>query len=272
MSYIVGVVIGLVLGLTGAGGSVLAVPMLMGLLALPAQQAMGISLGAVCISALYGVLIRLKNAEIQWLPAWIFAVVGALFSPLGVQLNQMLDEQFLMLGFSLLVLVVASKLWRDARVKPQLAQSVRAQFKTEQPEVRQAVCRKYPDKAFTMRAPCALAMLIGAALTGVLSGLFGVGGGFLIVPILLFLTQIAMYQAVATSLLVISIVSLSGFVSFLLGGVLQDYVLLGEVALGGVIGMSIGLFTSRRVAGPRLQQFFAGMMFLIAGFIIWQNR
>ena len=81
MAIIVGCIIGLVLGLTGAGGSIFAVPLLIILLSLPAQQAIGLSLGAVALSSLLGVFTKIKSGDIQWLPAMVYSVIGSLVAP-----------------------------------------------------------------------------------------------------------------------------------------------------------------------------------------------
>jgi hypothetical protein len=107
-------------------------------------------------------------------------------------------------------------------------------------------------------------MSAGALLTGLLSGLFGVGGGFIIVPTLLFLTGISIRQAVATSLVVISAVGTSGFLSFLLGGGSPGTQILAQVAGGSVVGMLVGIVLSKRLSGPTLQKIFAALMLTVA--------
>ena len=90
--WLVGTVIGLVLGLTGAGGSVLAVPLLMILLSLPMQKAAGLALGAVASSALFGVVTRARDPDVRWLPALTFAAFGVVTAPVGVFINQYIPE------------------------------------------------------------------------------------------------------------------------------------------------------------------------------------
>ncbi len=269
MVLLIGLIIGAILGLTGAGGSVFAVPLLLIVLDLPIQQAIGLSLGAVAISAFFGTLTRLHSKEIQWLPALVYGVIGSLFSPLGNLLNQHLNELFLLSGFSLLVFLVAGRMWQQAQAIPAHSTVIRARSDNNQSE-QEAICRINHGKQFRFGLPCILGVSGGASLTGFLSGLFGVGGGFLIVPTLLFLTGIGIKQAVATSLVVITTISTAGFVSFVTAYPDFDISLLGMLALGGVVGMMLGSFTGQYLAGPTLQKLFSVLMvFMAIGTLIY---
>jgi uncharacterized membrane protein YfcA len=106
--------------------------------------------------------------------------------------------------------------------------------------------------------------VIGGGLVGVLSGLFGVGGGFLIVPLMLMLSPISMAQAVSTSLVIIAVVSSSGFISHLLMSPTTDWHLLGLVATGGVLGMMIGQAVSHKIANALLQKAFAVSLLIVS--------
>lgn len=263
MALLVGLIIGAILGLTGAGGSVFAVPLLLILLELPAQDAIGLSLGAVAISALFGTLTRLKSKEIQWLPALTYGVIGSLFSPLGNWLGQYLSDALLLSGFSVLVLLVATRMWVQAKQSPDETKILRARMdSTQSDEV--ALCRINQNKVFKIGLPCVLGISGGAALTGFLSGLFGVGGGFLIVPTLIFLTGIGIKQAVATSLLIITTISAAGFVSYIGTSAEIDFILLGMLSAGGILGMIFGAAVGKRLAGPILQKLFSVLMVLMA--------
>jgi uncharacterized membrane protein YfcA len=110
-------------------------------------------------------------------------------------------------------------------------------------------------------------MLTGSA-TGLLSGLFGVGGGFLIVPALVLVASLPMRRAVATSLWVIAIISAIGLFSHVIAGHRLDVSIAGGFVLGGLAGMVIGIAVGRRIAGPVLQKLFAGMIMAVAGFML----
>jgi uncharacterized membrane protein YfcA len=270
MTLLVGCIIGLILGLTGAGGSVFAVPLLIGVVGLQPSQAIGISLGAVGAGALFGVLARWRSDEIQWLPAAVYATLGALATPFGIWLNHRSDERWLMLGFAALVSVIAARLWLQARRQPAETRAVRASVTDDSAESG-AVCRMINNEPFRIGLPCIAGMSGGALLTGLLSGLFGVGGGFIIVPTLMFLTGINIRQAVATSLVVISVIGISGFASFIYSGNSPGTALLLQVAAGSILGMIAGILLSRKISGPMLQQVFAVLMLAIAAITIVTN-
>jgi len=263
MTLLVGCIIGLVLGLTGAGGSVFAVPLLIWAVGLEPSQAIGISLGAVAAGALFGVLARLRSDEIQWLPAVVYATLGALATPVGTWLNHRSDERWLMVGFGILVTIIAARLWHQARQRPDETLAVRGSLQDDAASSG-AVCRMINNEPFKIGLPCIAGMSGGALLTGILAGLFGVGGGFIIVPTLLFLTGISIRQAVATSLVVISVIGTSGFASFIYSGGNPGTGLLLQIAGGSILGMTGGILLSRKIRGPVLQQVFAVLMLCIA--------
>ncbi len=262
MEIIVGCVIGIVLGLTGAGGSVFAVPLLVIFLDLPMTQAAGLSLGAVSASAILGVLMKLRSGDVQWLPAIVFACLGSLATPLGAWLGRLLNDMFLLVSFGVLVFIIAYRMWRQASESPEEARVVRAGKSVAQASSG-AVCAMNQNREFKIGLPCVMGLSGGALSTGLLSGLFGVGGGFLIVPVLLRLTQISMQQAVASSLVVISIVGSVGFANFVWVNNSIDELTLVKLIFGGLAGMSVGIFVSQFIAGPNLQKGFAVLMVII---------
>ena len=106
MSVLIGLVIGLVLGLTGAGGSIFAVPLLMLLLGLPINDAIGIALGAVAVSAFIGTLSNWRAQYILWVPAIALGLGGALVAPIGKNLGAQLPPLVLLVGFCALALLL----------------------------------------------------------------------------------------------------------------------------------------------------------------------
>lgn len=273
MIFIIGIVIGLLLGLTGAGGSVFAVPLLVLLGGLPVAQALGLSLGAVAATTLYASVINLGNKNILWAPAIILALSGALTAPVGQSLGRQLPERGLLMGFSALAIIIAWSMWRSARSHPQDARLVRSGDLGTHISDTGFICPTSPKGQFSLRPRCLSALLLGGLLIGLLSGLFGVGGGFLIVPLLLFLGRVSMVQAISSSLLIIAVISSAGFITHLLlnyqalqehAGAASDWTTFGLIVSGGVIGMFAGQRLSGYIASAILQQIFAVCLLAIS--------
>jgi len=256
MSVAIGLVIGLILGLTGAGGSIFAVPLLMLLLGLPINDAIGIALGAVAVSALIGTLSNWRAQYILWVPALSLCLGGALVAPIGKYFGTQLPPTLLLIGFCLLAFIIAGIMWRQAAISPERTNVVRSGHIAEN-DLIQPICRFSPDDQFDTSPKCIAALICCGLVVGLLSGLFGVGGGFLIVPALLFITQVSMRQAVATSLLIICVVGGTGFASFVASNDSVDWLLLAQVCSGGLLGMLGGRLVADKIAGAQLQRVFA---------------
>jgi uncharacterized membrane protein YfcA len=248
LSLIFGTLIGFALGLTGGGGSIFAVPMLVYGLAVPPREAIGISLAAVGLTALIGGLGRLWAGEVNLAVGLLFALAGMLGAPVGTAVNGYLPEWLLLGLFAGLMVVVAGRMWRKAG---QAARSLTPDAGTSDMNVRHLA-----------------ALGVVGFVTGVLSGLFGVGGGFLIVPGLVLAGKLPVHRAVATSLLVIALISASGLASYLLAGRHLGFELTILFVAGGAVGMLLGTRLSRRLSGPRLQRLFAVVMVAVAVFVI----
>ncbi|WP_323846812.1 sulfite exporter TauE/SafE family protein [Microbulbifer magnicolonia] len=238
----VGLVVGMVLGLTGAGGSIFAVPLYIVLLGLPINDAMGMSLGAVSAAALTGVLLRNRSRDLAWRPGLLLAVSGMPAAPVGRWLGAQIDAKLLLSGFALLAISLAVRMWQQAgrhRYAP--------------------VANALPANGSSSGA-----LLLAGAAAGLLSGLFGVGGGFLIVPLLTLHLGMEARSAVGTSLVVIALVSAAGFAFHLLAVADVPLQTLGYSSLGAVTGIVAGTLLARGISGPRLQKLFAisvvGMM------------
>ncbi|MCY1293387.1 Sulfite exporter TauE/SafE [compost metagenome] len=225
----VGAVLGLLLGLTGAGGSLVALPLLLSL-HLPLRDAIGVSLGAVALTALIGAVPRARQGQVAWLPVLLLSLSGLPGNALGQWLGRFVPEAVLVLGFCALVLWSAWRMWRNAQL----------------PRAGAGPLRSGP--------------LVGIGFgVGVLSGVMGVGGGFLIVPALLWFTPLSMLAATATSMAVIALVSGGGFLIYL-AGAQPSLQLLGGLAAGGAFGVLAGNQLALRLGGPLLQRIFAVLL------------
>lgn len=261
----IGVLIGAVLGLTGAGGSVLAVPLLLLLLHLDPASATGLALGVVAVSSLYGSIRRIRHREILWVPALLFGLTGVLFAPVGRVLSTQVPPQVLLVSFAALSVIIAARmLWQSIR-QPEQSVVVRAGAASGATEP--LLCRFSETRKFDMRFRCIAGLTLGGLLAGLLSGFFGVGGGFMIVPFLNQLNSVSMRNAVATSLVIIAGISASGFFAHVLTQAIawQQLILL---SIGGIGGMILGSVLARRIAGVNLQRIFAVTILVMAGLMV----
>jgi uncharacterized protein len=254
-----GAVVGLALGLTGGGGSIFAVPLLVYVLKVPPDQAMPISLVAVSVSAFVGGAQSIRRGLALWQPTIIFALGGILGAPVGILAAKRLSEPWIVGGFAVLAITVGSLMWRAAQVFPAQAAAVRARVDDT---AGGPICVLASDGQLRFTAPCAAALALIGLGTGFLSGMFGIGGGFLIVPALVLITRMGVHRAVATSLIIIAAIGTSGAVSALLHGSIRWPVLL-PFAVGGTVAMIGGRLLAERLAGPRLQKLFATAILVV---------
>jgi hypothetical protein len=261
----IGILIGAVLGLTGAGGSVLAVPLLIVFLKLDPVSATGLALGVVAISSVYGSIQRIRQGEILWIPAGLFGLSGALFAPPGRLLAGQLPPDWLLAGFALLSTIIAIRMFWQSFQDSEMAKVVRAASGSG--TLDPLLCRFSDSGHFDWRLRCMAGLAGGGVITGLLSGLFGVGGGFLIVPFLNQLNGVSMRHAVATSLVIIAAISGSGFVTHISTHSV-DWTQLAQLAVGGVAGMALGSLLARWLAGVHLQRLFAVTIVIMAA-IVW---
>lgn len=265
IALLLGIGVGLVLGLTGAGGSILAVPLLMLGLGWSLPQAAPVALIAVATAALFGTWAAWRHSYVRWRAALVMGALGLLTAPLGLSLAQRLPLDGLGALFALLLLVVAARLWRQARIAPGETRIVRAGVKGDELPARGPVCRLNPlSGRLVWTRPCALVLALSGAVTGLLSGLLGVGGGFVIVPALRAATELSMQSAVATSLMAIAVISTGTLAIAALQGAALPVAVAAPFAAGALGGMAAGRALAPRIAGPRLQQGFAVFMGLTA--------
>ncbi len=257
-----GIVVGLALGLTGGGGSNFAVPLLIFAVGLTPSQAIPASLAAVAVIAAAGAVHAIKSQLVFWQPTIVFALASMLGAPLGLKLAQGVDSRVIVIGFAVLALLVGASMWWRALFHPDQSSVVRAQPE-RMPDDSGLVCRLAQDGQLRFSAPCSIALAAAGILTGLLAGFFGVGGGFIIVPALMFITRMGIHGAVATSLVVIALTGLTGAAYAAAQGSIVWMVLLPFMG-GGLLGMLIGRNTAHLIAGPRLQKFFAVTVVLMA--------
>ena len=271
LTVIFGAIVGLSLGLTGGGGSIIAVPLLVYGLAIPPRQAVGISLAAVGATALVGAVHRLWHGEVEVRTGLIFTVAGMLGAPVGAYVGHRVPEGMLLLAFTALMLWVATMMWGKASRRPEEAAVVRAPGGRRPGDDGGPACRRNPAGRLRMTSRCAKVMALAGVATGVLSGLFGVGGGFVVVPALVLFSGMGIHRAVATSLLVIALVSAAGVASKVLAGEALPAGVTGLFVVGGIVGLGLGTVLARTLSPVKLQKAFAAIIVVVAVFVIVKN-
>ncbi len=265
LAILFGCVVGFALGLTGGGGGVFAVPLLIYGLGVAPREAVGISLAAVGGTALFGALPRLLHRDVEIGTGLLFAIAGMFGAPLGSYLSTLIPETILLLMFGCLMLIVAWRMWSKAR-NPQLVSGVC--ITKGEPNENGNTCQRSPDGTLRLTSKCALLLALIGFITGILSGMFGVGGGFVIVPALVLFSGMEIHRAVGTSLLVIFLISISGVSSYLLAGRELSFETTAQFLVGGLAGVWLGSIVSKRLKGPTLQKVFAFAVVAVAAFVI----
>lgn len=248
-----GLAIGLSLGALGGGGSILTVPVLVYVLGESTHAATGASLIVVGISALAGLITHARAGHVAWIPGITFGLLGGAGSLVGTHLSKSVDQHVLLTGFAALMLGAAAVMLLRQR--------------------RRGDNNKAPNAGCVLWSRCwalrALKVLVAASVVGLLTGFFGVGGGFIAVPALTIALGFAMPQAVGTSLVVIAINS-----AVALGaraGTSFDPAVLVPFTAAAIAGTFGGTLVSNRVPASRLTQGFAVLLIGVAGYVASQN-
>ena len=245
-----GAIIGGVLALTGAGGGILAIPLLVFGLHLPVQQAAPVGLLAVGLAAALGAALGLRQHIVRYRAAALIGAAGMLMAPLGVLLAQRLPNRPLLAVFAVLLAYTAWRMLRPASLAAQSPLAVPCHV-------------SHADQRLTWTRPCARALAGTGLASGLLSGLLGVGGGFVIVPALRHYTDLDMRSVQVTSLAVIALVSISGVAAAAWHGSLP-WDVARPFALGAVWALLLGRQIANKLNTERLQQAFAWFALLIA--------
>ena len=250
LAILCGVLVGFTLGLIGGGGSIMATPLLLYVVGLRPHVAIGTGALAVSVNAFVNFAGHAWSRNVQWRPAILFAVFGVVGAAIGSSLGKTFDGQQLLFLFAVLMVAVGVLILR-------------------RPAGRQAVGGTL-EKRLTTGALARIA--IAALLVGMLSGFFGIGGGFLIVPGLLFSTGMPMIFAVGSSLLAVGSFGLTTAINYAMSGLVDwrvaaEYI--GGGILGGFLGMRLSIYLAPRRAA--LNKTFAGFVFIVAAYMLYRN-
>lgn len=230
-----GLALGLLLGMLGGGGGIIAVPVLLAL-GLPYAAATTTSLVVVFIGALAGLAIHARSGRVDWRVGATFGLVGSVGAVLGSRASTVVDTRLQLVGFVVLLLLAAFAMLRR-RPGPQVEDSV----------------------ATTMRWGRVVLLATGV---GLITGFFGVGGGFIAVPALVLAVGMPMRRASATALLVIAI---NTAVAFLAHGTAHlDLHLTAVIAAATATGAVVGALLQSRVNAAALQRAFGVLLLAVA--------
>lgn len=246
VSLALGLVIGALLGLLGGGGSILAVPALVYGVGQSLSVAVPTSLLVVGISSATAVLSRLR--QVQWRLAAIFGATGAAAAFAGTAFNRLLDPSIVLLGFAAVMVIAAVRMLRSSD------------------EVGGSCA--LPGGGVNWRS-CLPKAAASGVVVGFLTGLFGVGGGFLIIPALTLLLGLPMLTATATSLVVIVINSAAGFTAHL-GAATLDITTAVAFAGAAVVGSLFAGRLAPRLPGQKLRRWFAYLVLVVAAYVAIQ--
>jgi len=250
ISLLLGSLTGIVLALTGAGGTIIAVPLLIFGLHLTIAEAAPVALLAVSVSAAVGALFALMQGKVRYRAAGFVAVIGAMVSPFGVWLAQKLPNAPLTLLFAVVLTIVAVNMLRQTHLHGEEAMQASG-LRASTPCLLETA-----EGRLKWTWSCARALALAGALAGFLSGLLGVGGGFVIVPALKKVTNFHMQSILATSLAIVALISAMGVTSAaFMGG--MDWSIALPFTAGALAGMLVGRIFASRLAGAKLQQGFA---------------
>jgi uncharacterized membrane protein YfcA len=248
LAVVSGSMVGFVLGLVGGGGSILAVPLLVYVVGVPSPHvAIGTSAIAVAASAAANLVGHAREQTVKWPCAITFAIAGVIGAASGAQLGKIVDGGRLLTLFGVLMVMVGVLMLRPRKNGGN------------------------PDVKLTRETiPRMLPMLIGIGLAvGALSGFFGIGGGFLIVPGLIGATAMPLINAIGSSLVSVTAFGLTTAASYAWSG-LVDWRLAGLFVVGGALGGLLGIRLARHLAGHKhaLTRIFSGIVIAVGLYVV----
>jgi len=238
-----GMLVGISLGLTGGGGSILAVPLLFFGLGLPLRAAVAVSLAVVGLTAFYGAVLQNRSGNVLWRAGAILGLGGILAAPLGAAVGRQMSDTLTLFLFSLLMLFIGVSMLR----KGSDADTILARF----------ACERTPEGLPKFSPLCAGKLVVSGLLVGILSGIFGVGGGFLVVPAILITAAVSIERALATSLVAIALTSASALAANAAALIEVGWLVPACFLAGSITGLTLGSSWKKKLSGTILRRGFA---------------
>lgn len=246
LALISGGLVGFTLGLIGGGGSILAVPLLIYVVGIhDTHVVIGTTALAVAVNAFTNLIPHWRAGHVRWKVAIAFAIPGAVGAVFGSMIGKIVDGKALLFLFAILMLVIAVKMLRT----------------------------KQSDSNHNVGHGMNLRRVLGTgAATGIVSGFFGIGGGFLIVPGLMFATGMAMIEAIGSSLFSVGTFGLTTAVSYAISGLI-DWWVVALYVFGGIVGGVGGTLLSSHIGKNKrtLQVVFSMIIIVVAIYMLYDN-
>lgn len=255
ISCCLGLLVGLLTAVTGAGGSIVSLPMLVFVFNLNMVAAAAISLLGVMLSSSVAAVLGLRAGLVRYKATALLAICGIMIAPVGVWCAHKLPNQLLSVLFILTMLAVAFRSFLSS-----------AQQSHEMPKDKSATstCELNPATSKLLwTKSCAQRLVITGGLAGFLSGLLGLGGGFIIVPALYKVSNLESRMIIATSLAVVAIISATSMITYAAQTSINWSIALPFV-VGTLIGMLTGRLPSHKIPGQISQRIFAIFTLFIA--------
>lgn len=246
---IAGLITGLLLGVFGSGGSIITMPALLYLLNIEAKSAIAMSLGIVAVTATITALDNWRRGNVNLKVTAIFGIFGIVGTYAGALLGVITPVLIQLILFAVVMYLAA---WR--MLKPKAAILVGAALLDD--------CEKGDSET-----PHYGHIALHGIGVGILTGIVGVGGGFLIVPALVLLSGLSMKRAVGTSLSVVALKSFAGFIGYA-GAVEVDYPLMAVFSVIAIIGSFAGSILAHRLPAEQLKKSFGVFLLLVASYIL----
>ncbi|MBM7824584.1 putative membrane protein YfcA [Arcanobacterium pluranimalium] len=249
IACLMGICVGSVVGALGAGGGILAIPFLVFVLNQSPHDAAAASLVIVGFSSLVSLVLRRR--QVQWHQGFLFAVLSMVGAVAGARLNVLVAPHYLMYSFCALLVVIAIAML----IKAMRERAAHSESTTTHGHLATQAGRRRP----------LWFLALAATATGLLTGFFGIGGGIVIVPILVFALGFMMPLATATSLLIMAITALVGLLARLGTGIHIDAGIVLFFTAGSMLGSVVGSKITRNARNSTLTLAFALLLFSVAG-------
>ena len=261
-----GFLIGVSLGALGGGGSILAVPVLVYAAGETPKAATTTSLVVVGATALGGMFAHLRAGHVRVVPGVVFGLAGIGGALLGTRLNDAVNANLLLLAFAGLMLIAAWRMW-VSQTEPGAGDEDFVSYpEASTPTTGRVAIATATTQRLQVTTAVVAKVLAAGSVVGFITGFFGVGGGFVIVPALVLTLGFGMADAVGTSLLVIAINSAVALTTRVgTTGVEWDVAI--PFTIAGLLGVSVGKALADRLPTITLVRWFVGLLVVLAGYV-----